>query len=64
MVAGLEDRIPLSVKGIVKEQIKFDELNTRKYTFSSISAFNISVDLIYGSSLKVTVYGPDQTIIE
>jgi hypothetical protein len=38
------------------------ELSVRNYTFNSISAFNISINLIYGQ-LKVTVIDPNENVL-
>lgn len=57
-------RIPLSVKGALKEKIDVSPISYRNYTFSSIVAFNITINMIYGR-IRVTIISPDnETVVD
>lgn len=62
VIANYNASISLSVNGIIKEKIIVSELSFRNYTFNSISAFNITVNPIYGK-LKIIVIDPSKNII-
>lgn len=58
-VLGKDSPVPLSINGIVRENISVKEgPSKRSYSFSSIVDFNISISMIFGS-LKVTVTDPE-----
>jgi hypothetical protein len=60
LVADLSSSIPLSLNGILQEKLK--KGSSRTYTFSSISAFNLTVSLDYGK-LHVTIKDPSDSLV-
>ena len=58
LIANPGSRVPLSLKGILREKIKVNETKVRYYEFNSLVGFNITISMIFGK-VKVTVLGPD-----
>jgi hypothetical protein len=55
MILYSNNSIVLGINGIIKSKIKAEsDIKYRNFSFYSISAFNISVNIIYGSfSIKI-----------
>lgn len=62
MVSKPSDGLPLSVKGVMRDKLRVEEVSARNYTFSSISNFNISLVVIYGV-VKLTVINPRGQVV-
>jgi hypothetical protein len=61
-ITKLNSTIPLSINGMIRERIRVNETQVRNYTFYSITAFNVSVNVVYGS-VWVTIVDPDGKVV-
>lgn len=63
MVAQTDRSVSLSLNSIMRDRVSVDgTTNRRYYTFYSITAFNITLSLLYGQ-VRVVVTDPDEKVV-